>query len=197
METPPAEAVSTAVCAVVTAETVAVKSAEDDPCGTETDEGTATAELVLESATASPPDPAGAVRATVQVSVPAPVSELLLQVRLRRAPGAACAAPLSAMVADPVGAFVFRVIDPVNVPVVVGLNWMESVAVCPGFKVRGKAGPAMLKPAPVIEAAVIVRAEVPEEVTTIDFIAGDDPMVTVPKSSVLALRLSAATLAPS
>ena len=50
-----------------------------DPCGIETLEGTlATAGLELESDTATPPAPAGAVRLTI----PAPVSPLMIELGL-------------------------------------------------------------------------------------------------------------------
>ena len=77
---PPAEAVKVAVCAVLTDEMVAVNPALAAPAGTVTEEGTVTALLSLDRLTASPPDPAAADRLTVQASVPAPVTEPLLQV---------------------------------------------------------------------------------------------------------------------
>jgi hypothetical protein len=55
---------------------------------TVTDPGTVTAELSLDRFTARPPVGAAAVNVTVQVSVPAPVIELLLQERLRSAAAA-------------------------------------------------------------------------------------------------------------
>jgi len=68
-----------AVCVVLTAETVAVNAALVAPAGIVTDVGTVTAELLLASVTTNPPLGAPAVRLTVQASVPAPVSEPLLQ----------------------------------------------------------------------------------------------------------------------
>ena len=75
---PLADAVMLAVCAVVTAEAVAVNDAELDPLATVTEAGTETALLLLARLT----DRAlvGAeVRVRVQASETAPVSELLLQ----------------------------------------------------------------------------------------------------------------------
>ena len=76
---PPADAVSVALCVVVTAETVAVNPALVAPAGTVTDPGTVTALLLLERLTVRPPVPAAADRLTVQASLPAPVNELLAQ----------------------------------------------------------------------------------------------------------------------
>ena len=71
--TPPAEAVRTSVSDVVTAETVAVKLAEDDPAGTVTTEGTATALPLLAMLTLRPPLGAAPLNARVHESVPAAV----------------------------------------------------------------------------------------------------------------------------
>jgi len=81
LETLPAEAVSVAVCAVVTAETVAVKDAVVEPAATVTEAGATTAELLLAKVTATPPLGAAPVNATVQASLPAPVMELFVQVK--------------------------------------------------------------------------------------------------------------------
>jgi len=78
--TPPALAVNVTVCAVLTAETVAVKLALVDPAPTVTEAGTVTAELLLARLTANPPLGAAALSVTVQLSVPAPVMDPLTQV---------------------------------------------------------------------------------------------------------------------
>ena len=70
---PPAVAVSIAVCAALTADTVAVKLALLDPATTIADDGTATEVLLLDRFTAWPPVPAGLDTVTWQLSVPAPV----------------------------------------------------------------------------------------------------------------------------
>lgn len=72
-------AVSVAVCVELTADTVAVNPALLAPEATVTEAGTETALLLLASAITTPPLGAAPVRATVQASCAAPVSELLLQ----------------------------------------------------------------------------------------------------------------------
>jgi hypothetical protein len=75
----PALAVNVAVWAVLTEATVAVKLALDAPAGTVTEAGTVTALSLLARLTVNPPVFAAAFSVTVQVSVPAPLMELLLQ----------------------------------------------------------------------------------------------------------------------
>lgn len=75
----PSEAVRVAVCAVVTAEIMAVNEALVAPAGTVTEAGTLTALLLLPRLTDTPPFGTAAVSITVQVSDPAPVKELRLQ----------------------------------------------------------------------------------------------------------------------
>ena len=80
--TPPALAVSVTVCAELTEDTVAVKLELVAPAATVTLAGTATAELLLARFTAKPPLAAAALSVTVQPSVPAPVIDPLVQLRL-------------------------------------------------------------------------------------------------------------------
>jgi len=80
LATPLALAVSVTVCAVLTAETVAVKLAVLAPAATVTLAGTATAVLSLARLTANPPLSAAAFSVTVQLSVPAPVIDPFVQV---------------------------------------------------------------------------------------------------------------------
>ncbi len=75
----PALAVRVAVCAVLTAETVAEKLAVVEPAATVTEAGTVTAELLLARLTTKPPVGAAALSPTVHVSVPAPVIVPLAQ----------------------------------------------------------------------------------------------------------------------
>ena len=84
MDTPPEAAVSVAVCAVVTDDTVAVKLALVAPSATVTEEGTTTAALLLESVTVWPPLAAAALSVAVQLSVPALVIELDVQLKADR-----------------------------------------------------------------------------------------------------------------
>lgn len=52
---------------------------------------------------------------------------------------------------------------PVTAPAVVGLNCTASVTVCFGFKVTGKLAPEIVKPAPLMVAAVTCTGAVPVE----------------------------------
>lgn len=74
-------AVNIAAWAVLTAETVAVKLADVVPPATDTVAGTVTAELLLARLTVKPLLAAAVFRNTVQVSVPAPVIDPLVQLR--------------------------------------------------------------------------------------------------------------------
>lgn len=74
-------AVSVTVAAVLTAVAVAVKLALVAPAATVTDAGTVTFELLLARLTAKPPVAAAAFNVTVQLSVPAPATELVAQFR--------------------------------------------------------------------------------------------------------------------
>jgi hypothetical protein len=78
--TPPALAVSVAVCAELTKETAAVKLAVVDPACTVTKLGTVTAESLLDRLTPRPPLVAAEFRVTVQLSAPAPAINPLTQV---------------------------------------------------------------------------------------------------------------------
>lgn len=124
--TPPDWAVSVAVCAVVTEETVAVNPTLLAPAGTTTELGTATAPLLLLSETASPPDGAAPVSDTVQASLPAPVNELLAQLTALSVP-AVCPVPLKAILT--VEAFVARLTEPVAEPATVGSKLTVRFAV--------------------------------------------------------------------
>ena len=75
----PSLAVRVAVCAVPTAETVAVNPALAAPAGTVTVLGTVTAELLLDKFTIRPPLGAEAVSVTVQGSAADPIRALLVQ----------------------------------------------------------------------------------------------------------------------
>ena len=75
-----AVAVKVTACAAVTDDAVAVKEALVAPAATLTVDGTVTEALLLERLTLSPPVAAAALRVTVQISVPAPVKDELVQV---------------------------------------------------------------------------------------------------------------------
>jgi hypothetical protein len=74
-------AVSVTVSAIATDEILAVNVALVVPLGTVVDDGTVTAELLLERLTISPPLGAVEVSVTVQLSVPAPVTDDWMQLR--------------------------------------------------------------------------------------------------------------------
>jgi hypothetical protein len=124
-----AVAVMVALCAVVTAEVVAVKAAVVAPLATVTDAGTVRALLLLLRLTVRPLLFAGEVSVTLQASVVAPVSELLLQeITL----GAAVVWPVPlrlTVAAPPVYSLPVMVSVPAAVPAVVGSKVTAMVAV--------------------------------------------------------------------
>ena len=122
-DTLPAVADRVAVCAEVTAETVAVNPALVAFAGTVTVAGTTTAELLLERATVTPPLAAGAVRLTVQASLPDPVRDALVQESALKLPATAAPVPLRLTTADGVVEEVLLMVScPVAAPVAVGSN---------------------------------------------------------------------------
>ena len=113
-----------------------MKSTLVAPAGMVTEDGTATALLVLARLTPRPLLPAAAFSVTVQLSVPAPVIELLVQFS---ALSTGTPVPVrSTVVDDPGNAFVAMVNSPVAVPVAAGLNWMVSVTLLFAPTVVGK-----------------------------------------------------------
>lgn len=80
-EADPCFAVSVTVCVLDTADTVAVNVTPVVPAGTGIEEGTVTALLLLVIVTATPPDGAGALNLTVQLSGPGPVIDEFAQLR--------------------------------------------------------------------------------------------------------------------
>lgn len=124
---PPAVAVSVTVVAVVTEDAAAVKLALNAPAATVTKAGTVTAELLLARLTANPPVAAAAFRETVQLSVPAPVTDPLLQLIPLNT---GTSVPLKLMAVDaPVDELLVSVNVPEAAPAVVGSNCTVSVAV--------------------------------------------------------------------
>ena len=100
-DTPPVLAVRVTDCAVVTEVTVAVNPALVALAGTTTVAGTVTAVLLLLNPTLTPPLPAAELSVTVQLSLPAPVSDALLQDTELNVPAAAVPVPLSPINAVP------------------------------------------------------------------------------------------------
>ena len=178
---------------MATDETVAAKPALAAPAATVTDDGTVTDALLLVRLTACPPVPAAAFSVTVQLSVPAPVIDPLVQLNPL---GTGCPVPLRPMVLlEPVDELLVSVTVPLAAPPEVGENPTVSVAVWPGFNVSGKLTPDILKPAPVSVPALMVSAAVPDEVRVTVWLA-EALTFTVPKLTLPALNPSVATAAP-
>ena len=127
VEMPPAVAVRFAVCAEVTAETVAVKPALVAFAGTVTEAGTVTAVLLLVRLTVIPPPGAAPFSETMQESDPAPViAELVHEIALR----VARPVPLRLIVAVPPEEALLEMVSvPVAAPADVGSNCTCRVAV--------------------------------------------------------------------
>lgn len=179
---------------MVTAEAVAVNPALVAPAGISTDAGTVTEVLLLTSAMLMPPVPAAAVRETVQLSLPAPVIELLLHVSAFRAADAA-PVPFNAIAALPADVFVVNVTAPVTAPAAVGSNCTTSEAVWPWLSVTGKLGLDIVNPLPVADAPLIVRGAVPDDVIRTDCVVGVFS-VTFPKDRLVAARVSPGAAPP-
>lgn len=104
-----------------------MKPALAAPAGIVTEAGTVTALLLLARLMMNPPVAAAAFNVTVQVSVPAPVSELLAQLRLV---SKGTPVPVNATVeAAPVEELLSIVSVPVADPEAVGSNCTFNVAV--------------------------------------------------------------------
>ena len=120
-------AVRVAVCAVLTDETAAVKLTVVEPAATVTEAGTVTDELLLARLTVNPPVAAAAFSVTVQLSVPAPVIEPLVQLSPL---STGTPVPLRVTTVEvPPEELLVRVSGPAAVPAVVGSNCTVSVAV--------------------------------------------------------------------
>lgn len=126
-EAPLALPVSVAVCAEVTAETVAVKPTLAALAGTVAVAGTLTAELLLARLTLIPPLGAAPFNDTVHESDPAPViDELLHEIEL----SVATPVPLKLTAAVPPEAALLEMVSvPVTAPEAVGSNCTCSVTV--------------------------------------------------------------------
>jgi hypothetical protein len=111
---------------VLTEETVAVKLAVVAPAATVTLAGTVTELLLLVRLTANPLAAAAALSNTVQVSVPAPVIDPLLQLSALNT-GAPVPLRLT-RVEEPLEELLVKVSWPVAVPAAVGSNATLSVA---------------------------------------------------------------------
>jgi hypothetical protein len=135
-------AVSVTVWAVPTGDTVAVKLAVVDPAATVTEAGTVTAELLLARLTAKPPLAAAGFRVTVQLSVPAPVIDPLVQLSPLNI---GTPVPLRLItVAVPLEELLVKVSWPAAAPAVVGSNCTVSVAVWLPVRVIGNVTPEIV-----------------------------------------------------
>ena len=108
---PPVLAVRVTDCTVVTDVTVAVKLVLVALAGTTTVAGTVTAVLLLLNPTLTPPLPAAELSVTVQLSLPAPVKDALLQDKELNVPGTAVPVPLSPITAVPLVDEVLRMVS--------------------------------------------------------------------------------------
>ncbi|MGC2297262.1 MAG: hypothetical protein WA476_00565 [Acidobacteriaceae bacterium] len=178
---------------MLTAAVVAVNPTLVAPAAIVTEAGTVTELLLLDKFTVVALVAAD-VSVTVQASVPAPVSDPLLQETVLSVAGA-CPVPLRLMVVvPPVEALLLIVTDPLAAPAAVGSKLIVSVAVCFGFSVIGTPMPDSAKPVPAADTALIVSAAVPEEVSVTDFVAVV-LSASVPKATLVELKLSAAVVA--
>ncbi len=120
-------AVRVTVWAVLTDETAAVKLTVVEPAATVTEAGTVTDELLLARLTVNPPVAAAAFRVTVQLSVPDPVNEPLVQLS-PLSTGTPVPLRLTPIKVPPEELLV-RVSEPEMAPAVVGSKCTVSVAV--------------------------------------------------------------------
>jgi hypothetical protein len=138
----PALAEIVTVCAVVTAETVALKPPVAEPAAIVIEAGTETAELLLARLTGNPPVAAAAFSINVHASVPAPVIDALLH---ESPVNTGMPVPLKPMPVDaPDEELLTKVSDPETTPEAVGANC--TVSCTEGFdelSVSGKLAPAI------------------------------------------------------
>jgi hypothetical protein len=129
------------------------------PDATVIEAGTVTELSLLATLTTNPPVAAAAFRVTVQLSVPAPVIDPLVQLN---ALNTGTPFPLRLITVDvPLEELLVNVSEPVAAPAAVGSNCTVSVAVWLGFSVSGKVAPETVNPLPATVPALIVTAAVP------------------------------------
>jgi len=192
VEALPALAVSVAVCAEVTAETVAVKVALVALAATVTVAGTVTAELLLARLTTVPPLGAAPLSVAVHESEPAPVIDEFVQESAVRV---AMPVPVMLTVAEPPEEALLEIVSvPVAAPEVVGSNCTCRVAVAFGVNVIGNVAPETVKPAPVMVAELMVSVPLPLEVSVTDCVVGEFRF-TFPNDRLPVLRVSAGVAA--
>ncbi len=160
------------------------------PAAIATEAGTVTALLLLVRLTVVALV-AAEVSVTVQASVPAPVSDPLLQETALSVAGA-CPVPLRLMVAA--AALLLIATEPVNEPAVAGSKLIVSIAVCPGFSVTGKLIPESANPVPATDAALMVSGAVPDEVRVTVLVVVVFS-ATVPNATLVLLNVSPGAVA--
>jgi hypothetical protein len=180
---PPALAVSVAVWAEFTGEIFAMKLALLAAAATVICVGTLTRELLLASAIVNPPLAAGVFTETVQLSVPDPAIELLVQLRAVSTGTPVALRPTS--VELPIEELLAIDSCPAWPPATDGVNFTVSVSVWPGDKVAGNPVP-IENPAPVSVAPLTVTGMVPVEERTTELLAAE-PTGTLPKVTLDAL----------
>jgi len=145
---------------------------------------------LLARLTVKPPLPAAALSVTVQLSLPAPVIDALLQERALNTPAPAAPVPVRLITAVAlVDELLWIVTCPVAAPVVVGSNCTFSVTVWVGFKVTGNVAPDMVKPVPVSAPELMVTGDVPVEVNVTGSVVGVFT-VTLPNARLAGLTVN-------
>lgn len=191
---PPVLAVSVAASVEFTGDTFAVKFALLAPAATVTEAGTLTSELLLDSPIANPPLAAGVFTVTVQLSVPDPIIELLVQFS---AVSAGTPVPLRPTTVElPLEELLVIDSCPASPPAAVGSNSTPTASVWPGDSVAGRPSLGIEKPVPVRDAALTVTGMVPvDERISVCVVA--EPTETLPKVIFEALIPKIAVAAPS
>jgi hypothetical protein len=197
LEADPCVAVSFTVCEVVTADTVAAKLALVAPEGTDTEAGTITVSLLLARLINMPLLGAGAVNATLQESMPAPIIDELAQFRLVNE-AANPANPFPCNFTEP-GTFNFVLLialtlsSPVESVADPGSNRTWTVMLPPAASVAGSAPAFTVKVVVDVVKSAICTADVPEFVIETLRYTGV-PTLTSPKSTIVGFSTSAGVL---
>jgi hypothetical protein len=195
MDVLPVAALMVADCVVLTADTVAVNPALVDVAGTVTEVGTATALLLLERLTATPPLGAEPFNVTVHASVPDPVMEELPQYSALTVGAMTEPVPLNVTAAFGFEEELLAIAScPVAEPAVVGSNCTVKTIACPGLRVTGNVDPEAEKPAPAAVPALIVTGAVPVEVSVTGFVTAVFN-ATFPNERAVVLTLNVGTVA--
>jgi hypothetical protein len=181
---PPVLAVSIAASVEFAGDTFAMKLALLAPTATVTEAGTLTSELLLARPIANPPPAAGVFTVTVQLSVPDPTIELLVQLSAV-SPGTPVPLRLTT-VALPLDELLAIDSCPPCPPAAVGLNSTLRVSVWPGVSVAGRPSPGIEKPVPVSDAELTVTGMVPVDERITECVAAE-PTETLPNDTLEAL----------